>query len=92
MHTQEPWQWGFNPAGFFSNEIVIRPVGEFPHGDWIADVGSSGDEMRLANARRIVACVNACAGIPTEVLENGHVQIALGDNETRTRRDTDAAR
>ena len=23
-----------------------------------------------ANARRIVACVNACAGIPTEVLED----------------------
>lgn len=26
-------------------------------------------EMSIANARRIVACVNACAGVPTELLE-----------------------
>jgi len=30
-------------------------------------------ELARANARRIVACVNACAGIPTDVLERGRV-------------------
>jgi hypothetical protein len=32
------------------------------------------DEQGLANARRIVAAVNACAGIPTEALERGIVK------------------
>jgi hypothetical protein len=30
-----------------------------------------------ANARRIVACVNACAGLSTEALESGALKIAL---------------
>lgn len=30
--------------------------------------GDSHEEIE-ANARRIVACVNACAGVPTEALE-----------------------
>lgn len=29
------------------------------------------------NARRILACVNACQGIPTEALERGSLQVAL---------------
>ncbi len=37
-------------------------------------VGQTGDEeggvARMEDARRIVACVNACAGIPTEDLED----------------------
>jgi hypothetical protein len=42
-----------------------------------------GDDNRIflsengSNARRIVACVNACAGIPTERLEAKDTQIAL---------------
>jgi len=31
----------------------------------------NGDEPAEANARRIVACVNACAGLPTELIEQG---------------------
>jgi hypothetical protein len=31
-------------------------------------------EIQEANARRIVACVNACEGIPTEALEDGAVK------------------
>jgi len=30
-----------------------------------------------ANARRIVACVNACDGVPTEVLESGGIGCVL---------------
>ncbi|MDP9314678.1 MAG: hypothetical protein M3R24_28020, partial [Chloroflexota bacterium] len=30
-------------------------------------------DTRAANARRIVACVNACAGIPTDALDAGTI-------------------
>jgi len=36
--------------------------------------GSIQSETAEANARRIVACVNACEGIPTADLESGAVQ------------------
>ncbi len=36
-----------------------------------------GDAME-ANFRRILACVNACAGIPTEALEAGGLQQVIG--------------
>lgn len=35
---------------------------------WIADLGHAGAEDRISIADRIVACLNACAGIPTEQL------------------------
>ncbi len=34
-------------------------------------MGPFGYDVNKANARRIVACVNACEGIPTELLEQG---------------------
>ena len=73
MHTKEPWEWGENDAVHetASNAVVIRPAGEFPHGEWIADVGRAYDDRARANARRIVAAVNACAGFNTEHLERG---------------------
>ena len=54
-HTPGPWRAGPNPAGEFSNEIVVRPVGDFPHGRWIADCGALDDPERIANAR-LIAC------------------------------------
>lgn len=43
-------------------------------------VGASGVSiicgMSDANARRIVACVNACAGIPTDALDGGSDEYA----------------
>ena len=38
-----------------------------------------------ANARRIVACINACAGIPTEALEAGVVADLIRDLTTAAR-------
>ena len=66
-HTPEPWEWcehHFNAPpyeGRLNNECGIYP----PDGECgpVALVG--GKE----NARRIVACVNACKGIKTESLE-----------------------
>lgn len=56
-HTQEPWKvchWKDDRRGF---EIADR------------NQNRVGFDMTEANARRIVACVNACAGLPTEQLE-----------------------
>ena len=75
-HTKEPWgvvseKWylngqpsivGQNGAGFAV--ALMAP--------WGPAVNDSVDK-REANARRIVACVNACAGIPTEAIEAGVV-------------------
>ncbi len=61
-HTPEPWRIGSQ-----SKDIIYlqgdEPRGELgPSGNWI-------DCNTAANARRIVACVNACAGIETGTLE-----------------------
>jgi hypothetical protein len=39
----------------------------------------NGSKTELANAKRIVACVNACAGITNEALEAGVVRNVLGE-------------
>jgi hypothetical protein len=64
-HTQEPWST-FDAGSAIHIDQASGPgfVGSitvFPHRD---------DECR-ENARRIVAAVNACAGISTELLEHG---------------------
>lgn len=64
-HTQEPWVvTGRVESGMLKGDILI----EDPHGECIAHVyeGGVSDE---GDARRIVACVNACEGIDDELLE-----------------------
>lgn len=59
-HTQEPWR---------ANDAQADIDG--PNGEPVAVCycnDESGDDAK-ENARRIVACVNACAGIDTELLE-----------------------
>lgn len=60
-HTEEPWVLEK------SRPWVIQP--SRPSFDWIASVQVSNVQNWEDNARRIVACVNACAGIPTEQLQ-----------------------
>ena len=62
-HTQEPWE-----AERDGDRMTGRIFGA-DH-DWLADVYSGNDQ---ANARRLVACWNACQSIPTEALEAGVV-------------------
>ncbi|MAG24671.1 hypothetical protein CMI47_03740 [Candidatus Pacearchaeota archaeon] len=54
-HTPGPWGWGVNPRPNpdHSNHLVVRPAGEFPHGEWVADVGRLYDPQAEANARLI---------------------------------------
>jgi len=77
QHIQEPWMFREECA----NSLVIE---ECKTGDTIADViGKDDDEWNetdFANARRIVACVNACKGIPTGELEmHGYLTSAPKD-------------
>ena len=63
MHTPEPWHVeGAMPLQLRSaaGEVVAKPM---------ANTDMPVEQYR-ANARRIAACVNACAGIPTEDLED----------------------
>ena len=59
-HTPEPWR-----VGRRGNDVV----GSNGLGDTVAMmIDCDSDEQTHANARRIVTCVNACAGIPDELL------------------------
>ena len=66
-HTKEPWS--FSPAenglewGVEAGKWGVAICADAP-----------GDGTSEANARRIVACVNACAGIPTDQLESGEAR------------------
>ena len=53
-HTAEPWHTSQNAARSASLDWVLRP--------------GIGGVVTEADARRIVACVNALAGVPTEDL------------------------
>ncbi|MDM5117230.1 hypothetical protein [Aeromonas hydrophila] len=65
-HEREPWV-----LGGCSGRMVTTPSGYVGDG-YIADVDTKD------NARRIVACVNACRGLPTDELEQKGVVAAVG--------------
>lgn len=74
-HTPEPWRFicandetGHEPCIMRCDAIGLVSAPQHP-----AD--EAEDE---ANARRIVACVNACAGISTEALESGALREVVG--------------
>lgn len=58
-HTPEPW--------YAIGDTIYKDIGDKRHS--IADCHHWAEETG-PNARRIVACVNACAGIPTPDCEN----------------------
>lgn len=69
-HTPEPWSIDPDdrPNMHWNNHIVSD---ENPNIAicFMAHDGTEQNECGEANARRIVACVNACAGVDTEFLE-----------------------
>lgn len=87
-HTKEPWHACCSDEGAYSHFIFARegeaaicamcsndpndPRDEYEHLEGILTVPE-----RQANARRIVACVNACAGISTEELERGVIKESM---------------
>lgn len=70
-HTPEPWSYsGLEIIGSYADDDVRK----------IANLSSTVGkfEIEKANARRIVACVNACKGLSNEDLENGALFSAAG--------------
>ena len=67
-HTPEPWRVG-RPFTVVSD----TPVPEMGGSDAVEYYGGHliGESIIEANARRIVACVNACAGMRNDELEGG---------------------
>lgn len=101
MHTKEPWLIGERVES--KGRVIHRQYdGSFDpviHEERIAfakaDRRTRGWEAReMANARRIVTCVNACRGIDTEILEKmtipnvyGRVKNVLDMERSREQRD-----
>ncbi len=69
-HTPEPWFVNDKrKIGWMDNAIFLFSEKEGNVVRCYDDYGTAE-----ANARRIVACVNACAGIPTDQLESGEAR------------------
>lgn len=81
-HTPEPWAVHQDASG----DVFISSAVTSFH---IAEVGSEDDETVFADANRIVACVNFCAGISTENLEENEKLLWLAKqyNEVKSQRE-----
>ena len=82
-HTIEPWKYvghrNFHPDHWVKSGFTMYAI-TVPHdnGPW-----ESVFARTEANARRIVACVNACAGLSTEDLEQAtEVRLGFEDHVT----------
>lgn len=71
QHTKEPWHIGetTHEEGEFIETAIMALEGRAAIAVCL-DFGFNNLGMRESNARRIVACVNACAGIDTAYLES----------------------
>ncbi len=93
-HTPEPW------FIFRNGHCIGGPHEQGPQdqsAQETAGIATCGvrrrtDEEIEANARRIVACVNACAGIPTEDLEHAARQSLPGARLERLGKAVELAR
>lgn len=72
-HTKEPWEYWENDRTGFGVKMPRKNKTRFGAEPYAVIGGFEPDDLdeMKANARRIVACVNACAGISTESLEDG---------------------
>ena len=59
-HTPEPWRYDPRPA---QGVVYIVDAEGYSIGEWRANPNALAGSHLLANAARIVACVNACEGI-----------------------------
>lgn len=74
--AKERWTVTKGPRNPLSDTgIGSPPAIKNPSGDYVAVMGAGNVFFKdaEANARRIVACLNACEGIPTEALEENMI-------------------
>lgn len=86
QHSPEPWLITTDPVygRFFNIATQKRIDAELPcmmQVDGYSD-DPEVEEEQHANVRRIVACVNACAGISTELLEQQGIKAVLAPSES----------
>jgi len=74
-HTKEPWQ-----IYCYDRQQIITAPESGRYKDVICDLSQSDfyASQAVENARRIVACVNACRGMPTKELEDIGLVGAVG--------------
>lgn len=74
-HTETPWS--------YEQEMLGDGVPEWDNYFIFADLPESPiiEGLPRETARRVVSCLNACAGIPTETLETTSVSELLSMNE-----------
>ena len=67
-HTKEPWHVKKNPEWGNANYRISNKEND----NWAAfgQIAYANE----ADAKRIIACVNACAGITNEALEAGYIK------------------
>ncbi len=68
-HTKEPWNIRELGDDCFITAAIEPGMAYGPEIMGDDYTGYGGEARKRADARRIVACVNACAGIPTEHVE-----------------------
>lgn len=102
-HTPEPWavcgHWEQEKCGCGKHRgyiwgpdgnTVVAQMGADRVGD-VQVFAEAGHEQMRADCHRIVACVNACAGVATEVLERFAAAGGIGRYQVRVRRLLEAA-
>jgi hypothetical protein len=75
-HTKEPWIVSSRRATF-----IIKPNSVYT--EVIAQCYFLDNKKEEANAKRIVACVNACEGITNEALEAGYIKHLVETDKKR---------
>ena len=75
-HSPEPWEC-HDKGTEFPTICKVRDDGSCHEIAELTGCQGMTHEERVANGERIVACVNACAGIPTEELVNCNGVIPL---------------
>ena len=89
-HTPGPWRYEEYPPQVLSEDYCIAVS------DDTGEYSAPGNQPE-ANARRIVACVNYCAGVPNEILKDSSAggdlnSLIASINELRAERGTERAR
>lgn len=72
-HTPGPWFYNRDEGGLYEHNVNVEE-GEICQ---VFDPAGNHEGVKAANARRIVAAVNACEGIATSALEQGVVRELL---------------
>jgi hypothetical protein len=85
-HSPEPWEIPIDEEGWLCINCEGGTVLGLPH--WIQN-SMDATMLSLEDAKRIVACVNACKGIPTKVLDRASFKPILDSLEHPSNIDCD---